>query len=135
MLELKVLTEKLGKYEDELQKLLVKNNENISEINRLGRENEVLKVENEAFENSKLTPLSEDNKKLETKIKNLNEFLYTADEEKIRYKNENERLNEELSNMRVRCENREDLEGLRCSISALQELRFQNDGKIKVSSF
>ena len=132
MLKLKVLKEKIKKYEDDLRKITEENNQNKSEINRLRRENELLIAKNDAFENGKLIPLTEDNKLLEKKIKNLNENLYSAEGEKVRLKCENERLCEELSNCRARCENREELEGVRSSVSALQELRFQNDGKIKV---
>lgn len=129
------MEDRLIKTEEKLRKLSETENENKREIERLRLENILLKAENDAFENGKLIPLSEDNKILEERVKHLKQDLYSAEEEKIRLKNENERLCNELTICRERNENMGDLYQLRSSVSALQELRFQNEGKIKVRIF
>ena len=62
----------------------------------------------------------------------MNDNLHLAKEEKIRLKNENKRLDEELLMSSSKLEKRDELEKLCRSISTLQELRFQNESKIKV---
>jgi len=130
----KSLKDRILEYKEELQKLRMRDGENQNEINKLIHANEKLKTENEAFQFGKLDKILKDNKNLEEKIQNLNDNLHLAKEETIRLKNENKRLYEELIMSSSNLAKRDELEKLCCSISTLQELRFQNESKIKVVS-
>ena len=131
----KTLKDKIQECKDELQKLSIRDGENKNEMNKLNLANEKLKAENEALRNKQSDQFLKNNEILEKRIQNLNDNLHLVEEENIRLKNENERLDKELTISRPHLENREEFQRLCCSISTLQELRFQNEGKIKVRSF
>ena len=127
----KSFKDRMLEYNEELQKLRMTDGENQNEIKKLILANEKLKTENEACQVGTLDKILKD-KILEEKIQNLNDNLHSAKEETIRLKNENKRLDEELLMSSSNLEKRDELEKLCRSISTLQELRFQNESKIKV---